>query len=149
MIEDGVAGGERTYVLVLGQLERGSTRTLSILGMTTGDAKGFPDARARIEYDDAAGTHVVAAGNGTVPNAGAENGSTQEAGVAGAGGGLLPSSLIGWVLYVVIVAGAIFAIRKAREYYEARKELIDAEGQQDDSQGQFANFPPGGAPQGA
>ena len=124
MLEDGAPGGERTYVLVLGQLEKGSTRTLSILGMTTGEAKGFPDARARLEYTDASGTHVAAAGDGSAakPDAAKQTASTESS-----SNGLLPSSLIGWITYVLIVAGAIFGIRKAKEYYDERRELINAE----------------------
>ena len=65
LLEDNAGGGERTYVLPIGRLESGSTRTISILGMTTGEANGFPDARARLEYDDASGTHVATAGSPT------------------------------------------------------------------------------------
>jgi hypothetical protein len=65
LLESG-SGPERTYVLPLGRIENGGTRALSILGMTTGDAKGFPDARVRLEYTDESGVHVVAANTGTL-----------------------------------------------------------------------------------
>jgi hypothetical protein len=118
------AGPEHTYVLPLGRLEKGSTRTVSILGMTTGDANGFPDARARIEYTGAAGgVHVVSAQSGTV----SKSNEAKTASVSGSDIGVLPSSLLGWVLYIAFVAGVIFVLRKAKSYYDKRKEEIALE----------------------
>jgi hypothetical protein len=119
------AGPEHTYVLPLGKLEKGSTRTISILGMTTGDANGFPDARARIEYTSASGgTQVVSAQSGIV-----SKGTKVEsaAAVSESDIGFLPSSLFGWLFYIAFVAGIIFVLRKAKVYYEKRKEEIALE----------------------
>jgi hypothetical protein len=123
LLEESV-GPEHIYVLPLGRLEKGSTRTVSILGMTTGDANGFPDARARIEYTGAVGgVHVVAAQSGTI----SKSNEAKTASVSGSDIGVLPSSLLGWVLYIAFVAGVIFALRKAKSYYDKRKEEIALE----------------------
>ncbi len=123
LLEEG-AGPEHTYVLPIGKLEKGSTRTVSILGMTTGDANGFPDARARIEYmGDTSGVHVVVAESGTIN----KSNETKSANVSASGNSFLPNSLLGWALYVLLVAGVIFASRKAKAYYEQRKEEIALE----------------------
>lgn len=117
LLEEGV-GPERTYILLLGQLEKGSTRTISILGMTTGDAQGAPDARARIEYVDAKGNvQVIAAGNGDKT---ANTASVSK----GVQGGFIPNSLLGWLLYLAFVTGFIFVLRKTKSYYDKRKEEI-------------------------
>ena len=122
LLEEG-AGPERTYDLPLGQIENGSTRTISILGMTTGDANGtFPDARARIEYVDASGaTVVVSAGAGVSAT------SKEAASVGGSSSLFLPSSFIGWLLYIFFIAAAIIGVRKAMAYYEVRKQELEAE----------------------
>lgn len=121
LIESGT-GPLRTYVLPLGKLEKGATRAVSILGMTTGAAVGIPDVIVRLEYTDAAGTHVVPAGEGTLTVA--EAVEENVASVAGAKDALLPNSLLGWVIYVVTVVGVIFGIRKLKEYYVAKKEML-------------------------
>ncbi len=125
LLEDNAGGGERTYVLPIGRLESGSTRTVSILGMTTGDAKGFPDARARLEYDDGAGTHVATAG-APVKDSGEKTASVEKS-----GNGILPSSFLGWLLYIVLVVAAIIGFRKGKEYYDKRKEQLEAEEKED------------------
>lgn len=129
LLEEG-SGQERTYVLPIARLEKGSTRTISILGMTTGDAAGFPDAYARIEFVGANGQlQVIAAGGGTIDeNTKAEKPKNGDQ-VAATGRGILPSSLVGWLLYIAFVAGIIFVVRKARAYYERRKEELAEEAQ--------------------
>ncbi len=119
LLEEG-AGPERTYVLPVGRLESGSTRTLSILGMTTGAANGtFPDARARMEYTKGGAVTVVAAGAAT---------ADESAGVDIADSmSLLPSSLFGWTLYLALLVAGILAFRKAKDYYARRKEEIAQE----------------------
>ena len=117
------SGPERTYVLPLGRLEEGSTRSISILGMTTGSETGFPDARARMEYVDQSGTTQVVAATGGVVGAPVKN----TANVSASGGaGFLPNSLLSWLLYIVVIIGSIFGIRKAKEYYARRKSEIEA-----------------------
>jgi hypothetical protein len=126
LLEEGT-GAERTYVLPLGRLEKGFTRTVSVLGMTTGDANGFPDARARIEYTTASGgVAVVSAQSGKIGSSKSERDKVAPVATNGSWG-FLPSSFLGWVLYVAFVAGFIFALRKARVYYEKRKEEIALE----------------------
>ncbi|MDO8520768.1 MAG: hypothetical protein Q7S52_01505 [bacterium] len=130
LIESG-SGSARTYVLPLGKLEKGKTRSVSILGMLTADASGLPDARVRLEYTDASGIHVVPAGSGTLSDAG-EN-RENVASVGGIKDALLPNSLIGWLIYIATVVGAIIGIRKLKEYYAQKKELlahVDEEGDQ-------------------
>lgn len=117
LVADG--GGERTYLLPLGALEEGDAREFSLVAMATANATAFPDARVRLEYTDASGTHVVAARGETL------DAKSQEAS-AGRGIGLLPNSLVGWIVYVLVVIGAIFGIRKAKEYYDKRKEEEEA-----------------------
>lgn len=118
LLEEG-AGPERTYILPIGRLENGATRTVSILGMTTGSANGFPPARARMEYVD---------GNGAVQVVAANGGAVATKNVASASGaGILPSSFFGWLMYIVVIALAIVGIRKAKTYYEDRKKEIAEE----------------------
>lgn len=122
LLEEG-SGPERTYILPLGRLETGSTRVVSILGMTTGLAKGFPTARARMEYVDQKGELQVVAANGGVTGA---SSNTASAG-SSSGGGLLPSSFLGWVMYILVIVLSIIGVRKAKTYYEERKkELAEA-----------------------
>ncbi len=121
LLEEG-AGPERTYDLPIGRLENGSTRTISILGMTTGDASGaFPDARAHMEYTDAAGALQVV-GTGAATEAAKESASVSSSSFS-----ILPSSFFGWLLYVLIIVGSIVGLRKARAYYDERKQEIEAE----------------------
>lgn len=125
LLESG-SGPERTYVLPLGRVENGGTRALSILGMTTGDAKGFPDARVRLEYTDESGVHVVAANTGTLTE-GPDDAKQNSAGVGSVSSALLPSSFLGWLFYLLFVIGAIVGVRKAKTYYENRKEVLMTE----------------------
>ncbi len=121
LLEEG-GGGERTYILPIGNLANGSTRTISILGMTTGDANGtFPDARARIEYLNGAGETEVVSGGAPEKNA-----VTATVANASNGGGILPSSLIGWTLYVLLIVGLIIGVSKFKSFYNKRKAEIAA-----------------------
>ena len=124
LLEESPAGTERTYILPVGRLENGSTRTISILGITTGDAAGvFPDARARLEYIDNAGSsNVISSVSGAVAStASASSVST------GSDWSIIPGTFLGWVLYVLIITGAIYGIRKGKAYYQKRKEQIALE----------------------
>lgn len=115
-------GPERTYVLPLGRLEEGASRTISILGMTTASAQGtFPDARARLEYVDPSGVVVVVAGEEGALD---EDAETSQASTSFS---ILPHSLLGWILYLLVVVGTIIGVRKAKEYYIRRKEEIAKE----------------------
>ena len=116
LLEEG-SGGERTYVLPIGHIENGSTRTLSILGMTTSEANGeFPDARARLEYGEGLGLQVVAAGSAAQ--------TPQSVRSTVSSSGFFPSSIFGWLLYILVIVGAIIGIKKAKAYYIKRKEEI-------------------------
>ena len=119
LVEEG-EGAERTYVLPLGTIQNGSSRAITILGMTTSEAKGFPEARARLEYTDQGGLHVVAA------QAGGKS-KEQTAAARSSGWSILPNSLVDWIIYVALVLGSIFGIRKLREYYVRRKEMLEEE----------------------
>ncbi|OGZ09858.1 MAG: hypothetical protein A3D65_00510 [Candidatus Lloydbacteria bacterium RIFCSPHIGHO2_02_FULL_50_13] len=118
LIENG-SGQSRTYVLPLGKLEKGETRSLSILGMVTAGASELPNARVRLEYTDGNGTHVVPADDGVLSSAEENVAST-----GGTAGKLLPSSLLGWIIYICSVIVAILGIRKLKEYYARKKELL-------------------------
>ena len=120
LLETG-SGRERTYVLPLGRIEQGSMRAISILGMTTGNAKGFPDVGVRMEYTDGGGTHIVLPVNGTLSNK-----KRNTASVANAKNGIIPDSLAGWIAYILLVIGIVVGIRKAKEYYVKRKESLAA-----------------------
>ncbi len=121
LLEEGGAG-ERTYILPIGNLANGSTRTISILGMTTGDANGtFPDARARIEYVNAGGEVEVVSGG--VPE---KNTVTATVANASSSGGILPSSLVGWIIYILLVVGLIIGVSKLKSFYNKRKAEIAA-----------------------
>ena len=133
------AGGERTYDLIVGRLESGSTRTISILGITTGDAKGvFPDARARLEYTDSIGASNVVA---SVSGASESTASSETS--SGSGYSILPSSLLGWLLYVLTITGLIFGIRKLKAFYQKRKEAIALEDEASRRGSGSSSFPGG------
>jgi hypothetical protein len=147
LLIDTGSGVERTYVLPLGRIENGSTRALSLLGMTTGDVKGFPDARVRLEYTDSTGTHVVSAANGALDEA-----SNNSASVASVSPSILPSSFLGWIAYLLVIVGSIFGVRKAREFYVKRKEAIARAEEMSEAIPQVPAFLPGSqeiTPQGA
>ena len=114
--------GERTYILPLGDIQKGGARSFSILGITTGSATGFPDARAWFEYENATGAHIVEANAGK--NTSAK--SNTAAAASTDGGGILPDTVWGWLLYVLLIVGAIFGFRKGKEYFIKRKEEIAA-----------------------
>ncbi len=118
-------GGERTYVLPLGTIQKGNTRAFSLLGMTTGGASGFPDARARLEYENTSGMHIVEASAGKATSATSAK-STTAAKADSSTFGLLPSSVLGWFLYTLLIIGAIIGVRKGKIYYEKRKAEIRA-----------------------
>ena len=133
LLEEG-EGPERTYVLPVARLEKGSTRTISILGMTTGDAKGFPDAYARIEFVGSDGKlQIIAAGEGVIDENTKAEQAENTAQVGASSNGILPSSFVGWLFYVALVAGAIFAARKAKAYYDQRKEELAEEALESES----------------
>ncbi len=120
LLEEG-SGPERTYVLPVGRLESGSTRTISILGMTTSDAGGtFPDARARLEYSLATGGVEVVSAEGTA----VASAATAKASSSSSTFSIFPTTILGWLLYVAIIALLIFGIRKGRAYYVKRKDEI-------------------------
>jgi hypothetical protein len=120
-------GAERTYILPLGSVKSGTLRSFSILGMTTGDATAFPDARARIEYTDSGGTHVVSSGDAKA------TAKSQTAASGASSDGILPSSLFGWIFYIALVIGAIFGFRKAKEYYLKKREELEKDDNTDRS----------------
>ncbi len=121
LLEEG-SGPERTYVLPVGRLESGSTRTISILGMTTSDAGGvFPDARARLEYSPSTGGVEVVSAEGTAAAAAATSKSSSS---SSSSFSIFPSTILGWILYIALITLIIFGVRKARAFYVARKEEI-------------------------
>lgn len=122
LLQEG-GGGERTYVLPVGIVQKGDEREFSILGMTTGAANVFPEARARFEWTDSSGTHVVTGGSG-VAAVGKQTASAASADKSDSGWSILPTSLLGWVAYVFLLLLILLGVRKAREYYEKRKEQL-------------------------
>jgi hypothetical protein len=96
--------------------------------MTRGDANGFPDARARIEYTLASGgVQIVSAQSGVISESANASAGATAAAAGGSDIGWLPSSLLGWLFYIAFVAGVIFALRKVKAYYDKRKEEIALE----------------------
>ncbi len=117
---------ERTYLLPLGTLTKGSNRTVTMLGMTIADAPGnnkiLPTARARVEFADPSGSGMaaVAAIN---PNAAPEN----KPSTAKDNGSILPSSLVGWLFFILATVATFTGVKKARAYYDVRKKEIAEE----------------------
>ncbi|MEK7118812.1 MAG: hypothetical protein AAB869_04330, partial [Patescibacteria group bacterium] len=140
LLEPG-SGPERTYVLPLSDVKDGSTRTISILGMTTGDAKGFPDAIVKFYYTDKDGAHMVDAEN-TMPSD-STVAEQHSAGIANVGSKILPGSFLGWILYIIVVVGSVFGVRKVRSYYVKKRELFTRTGEESDVQAQIPSFLPG------
>lgn len=123
LLEDGVGGGERTYILPVGKLEKGTTRTISILGMTTSEAENtFPSARARLEYTLSTGEVEVVSAEGS--EAATSLGATAN---PSSSFSFFPSSLFGWMLYVLIITLIIVAGRKLRAYYNEKKTQLAQE----------------------
>lgn len=140
LLIEGGKGPSRTYVLPLGKLEKGKTRSVSILGMVTAagvaGASGLPDARVRLEYTDAKGTHVIPAESGALLDEGDNTAS-----VGGIKDALLPSSFFGWLAYVLSVIVAIVGIRKLKEYYATKKELLARTETEDHAHSSASYFP--------
>lgn len=130
------AGGARTYVLPLGNLEKGSTRSVSIMGISTAGTTEAPDIIARLEYTDASGTHVVPSVRGALPDEAANMAS-----VGSAGAKLLPHSFMGWIMYILLVAAAVIGVRLAREYYAKRKEELARADERDEQLHASSFFP--------
>lgn len=155
LLEDNQGGPERTYLLPLGTLKKGDTRTITMLGMTTADAKGTPAARARIEYADPKGggrlvvsspaemngadskkqgffarlfssTESDGDGASGSPEQTSRSGSGAEGSSANEGdaNGILPSSLLGWLTFLLFLVILIIGVRTGRAYYTTRKKKI-------------------------
>jgi|GEM_PF-2163689 len=124
IIEKG-KNSERIYILPLGSISEGSTRTFTILGMTTGSADGYPDILATLSFEDENGAQLISMSDDVVAAGGApmSGGNTAAVGKS-SGGGILPNSLFEWLLYLVVIIVTIIGIRKAREYYVTRKEQL-------------------------
>ena len=136
LLEDNPGDPEHTYVLPIGTLDPGESRTITMLGMTTSDAKNVPLARARVEYVDPSGSGIG------VVSSGGSDASAQTAATANASGspGILPSSFLGWFFFVLLVLMVVLGVRFARSYYEQRKAELDAEKRNDDAADEHMPF---------
>lgn len=119
-------GPERTYVLAIGTLRPKEKRTITLLGMTTSEAKRIPDVRARLEVTDPNGQRsAVAAKDASGITAAAK--AAKSDGDSESEGGIFPNSFLEWLIFIVAVLGVILGVRAARAYYEKRKKEIQAE----------------------
>ena len=62
---------------------------------------------------------------------------------SGSGFSILPSSLLGWLLYVLTITGLIFGIRKLKAFYQKRKEAIALEDEASRRGSGSSSFPGG------
>ncbi|HSE34552.1 MAG TPA: hypothetical protein VLB83_00365 [Candidatus Paceibacterota bacterium] len=117
-------GPERTYVLAIGTLSPKEKRTITLLGMTTSDAKQVPVARARLEITSPSGERSAVAAKDA---SGATAAARAKASASDGDGGILPNTFLEWLIFVIAVLGIILGVRAARTFYEKRKQEIAEE----------------------
>jgi hypothetical protein len=114
--------GERMYVLPIGTLKYGDMRTFSLLGMTTAKASGYPKVKGELVYSTHTGVVVVGSTDHTLSTTASAGVTTRQSDDES----ILPSSFLGWLFYVIVIALVIVGVRKARAYYLAKKEELEA-----------------------
>jgi hypothetical protein len=98
--------GSKVYILPIGTIKKGDTRTVSIMTMKTGGATKTPLVDAKLLFTTKTGKLMTA--NALLASTGASTTGSS---------GLFPSTLILWVVAMnCIVAAGIFAV-KAKEWY--------------------------------
>ncbi len=148
VVEEGKNGAQH-YVFPLGKITQGSTRTFSVLGMTTGSAVGFPPAQAFLTFENASGVHVV-------KDLASETGSANSASVNVAsvasvddGFGILPNSIFEWAIYLTGIILVIVGMRKVREYYVTRNDALTTEDEGENAMHLLTEKMKGDVPRGA
>jgi hypothetical protein len=123
LLERGTSG-ERMYILPIGTLRKGDSRTFSLLSMTTAKAKDFPYVRGELVYTTPTGVVVVSGASEAT-----EDTLANQGGVAreDEGSSIFPSSFFGWILYVLLIVLIILGARRLREFYLKRKEALEAQ----------------------
>jgi flagellar hook-basal body complex protein FliE len=109
------AAGARTYILPIGDIKKGDTRSFSLVGMLTADAKKIPQVDAKLSFTTKSGSRVAA--------------SSLVAGVASStSGGSFPGALIMWLIILnLLVVAAIFAVKAKEWYVDAKLRMAEAQ----------------------
>jgi len=126
---------KREYVLEVGDISPGETRTVTLLGLQTSDVITDTGARSTLEYVDANGKTQVLSGE-AVTYAKIEELNARD-GMTPAGEGAVKSStspiktILWWVFYIFALFGAIFGFVKGKRYYEKRKKILELNGKKE------------------
>jgi hypothetical protein len=104
--------GARTYVLPIGSIKKGDTRTFSIIAMTTADAKGIPQVKANLVFTTKNNEQMVA--GVAAANTGALFGKTSSGTTSG---GAFPTTLIVWLIIINVIIASIIGMIRAKEWY--------------------------------
>jgi hypothetical protein len=115
--------GARTYVLSIGTIKQGDTRSFSIIAMTTADAKGIPQVNADLvftnKYNQQMVAGVAAARTGALFGGSSSSGSTS---------GAFPTTMIMWLIVVNVAIGSILGMIRAKEWFaETQARLKETE----------------------
>ncbi len=103
--------GSKVYILPIGTIKKGDTRTISIMTMNTGESSRAPKVDAKLLFTTKAGKVMTA--NALLASTGSSQDGTK---------GVFPSTLILWVVVLnLIVAALIFAV-KAKDWYTRMQE---------------------------
>lgn len=128
-------GPERTYLLSVGTLAPKEKRTITLLGMTTSDAKRVPPVRARLEITSPSGERSAVAAKDASAAVSKATPRTDD------DGGTLPNTFVEWLIFVIAVLGIILGVRAARAYYEKRKQEIAVEEAERDAERRMRTRP--------
>lgn len=114
-----VTGGARMYVLPIGAIAQGDTRTFSIIAMTTADAKGIPAVKADLVFttknNEQMVAGVAAAKTGSLFG-GSSNGS--------ASSGTFPTTMILWLIVLNVAIASVLGMIRAKEWYRATQARL-------------------------
>lgn len=106
------------YVLPIGSIKKGDTRTITIVGILTSDAKNIPKASAKLVFDTKSGSMYA---------------DSNMASVGGASSGTplsFPSGLITWFVVLNLIVIALILGHKAMENFALAKAKADEENTQ-------------------
>lgn len=118
-------GGARTYILPIGDIKKGDTRSFSLVGMLTADAKKIPQIDAKLSFTTKAGTRVTA-------------GSLVAGAASASSGGSFPGTLIMWLIVLnLLVVAAIFAVKAKEWYADAKIRMAEAQNKANDINAQI------------
>lgn len=131
MVLDQDGGGERTYILKLGDISPGESRTITMLGVMTSDTDTDPTPRIKILHGDG----TLAVSGSAVSQRSLRSMIEQDKvaqGVATSTSGssswnILPNTFFEWLLFTIFLVVMIIGYIKGKAYYEKRRKEIEEE----------------------